>query len=129
MSDCHAFLESVYLEDFGAFLVDHKRSGVRVFDRANIADRLDPGGAVAWKARVADTGRPEVRWSLKRRLPETDREGISAPRRPPSRWLTPQRGIRVEDVCGPRQVLDPDAAMTPSMRFEQLDDLSNALKR
>jgi predicted TIM-barrel fold metal-dependent hydrolase len=78
MRDYRPFLEQAYLEDFDAFLADYDRSGVRTFDPANIADRLDPDVAATWKERVADVGRLDAMWSPERRLREMDREGITA---------------------------------------------------
>jgi predicted TIM-barrel fold metal-dependent hydrolase len=78
MADHRPYLESAYLEEFDAFLVDYAKHGVKTFDPENVADRLDPEVAEAWQKEVADQGRLEAAWNPERRLAELDREGVAA---------------------------------------------------
>jgi predicted TIM-barrel fold metal-dependent hydrolase len=78
MSDYRPYLESEYLEDFEAFLVEYAKYGVVTTDSTNITNRLDPDAAAEWKAKVADEGRLDSMWSPQRRVAELDREGIAA---------------------------------------------------
>jgi predicted TIM-barrel fold metal-dependent hydrolase len=78
MSDYRPYLESGYLEDFDAFLVEYQKHGVVTTDATNIANRLDPEAGAEWKEKVADTGRLDASWSAERRAAELDREGIAA---------------------------------------------------
>jgi predicted TIM-barrel fold metal-dependent hydrolase len=78
MADYRPYLESAYLEDFEAFLVDYAKYGVVTTDSTNIMNRLDPEVAAEWKEKVADPGRLDSLWSPERRAVELDREGIAA---------------------------------------------------
>ena len=78
MSDYRPYLESEYLEDFEAFLLEYAKYGVVTTDSTNITNRLDPDAAAEWKAKVADEGRLDSMWSPQRRIAELDREGIAA---------------------------------------------------
>jgi predicted TIM-barrel fold metal-dependent hydrolase len=78
MADYRPYLESAYLEDFDAFLVEYLRHGVITTDETNISNRLDPDVAAEWKEKVADPGRLDAAWSAERRAAELDREGIAA---------------------------------------------------
>jgi predicted TIM-barrel fold metal-dependent hydrolase len=78
MADHRPYLESAYLDDFDAFLVQYAEHGVVTTDPTNIADRLDPDVAEQWKKNVSDQGRLDAAWDPKRRLAELDREGITA---------------------------------------------------
>jgi len=78
MADYRPYLESAYLEDFEAFLVDYAKYGVVTTDSTNIMNRLDPDVAAEWKEKVADPGRLDSMWSPERRALELDREGIAA---------------------------------------------------
>ena len=78
MADYRLYLESAYLEDFEAFLVDYAKHGVVTTDSTNITNRLDPDAAAVWKETVADQGRLDSMWSPERRAAELDREGIAA---------------------------------------------------
>jgi predicted TIM-barrel fold metal-dependent hydrolase len=78
MADHRPYLESAYLEEFDAFLVEYAKHGVKTFDPENVADRLDPEVAEAWQKDVADQGRLEAAWNPERRLAELDREGVAA---------------------------------------------------
>lgn len=78
MADHRPYLESAYLEDFDAFLVEHTKHGVKTFDPENVADRLDPEVAQEWQKNVAEQGRLDAAWNPERRLTELDREGIAA---------------------------------------------------
>src|ERR1700751_2721415 len=78
MEDYRPYLESAYLEDFEAFLVDYGKYGVKTFDSTNTANRLDPEPAAEWQEKVADTGRLDASWSPERRAIELDKEGIAA---------------------------------------------------
>jgi predicted TIM-barrel fold metal-dependent hydrolase len=78
MTDYRPYLESAYLEDFEAFLVDYAKYGVVTTDSTNIMNRLDPEVAAEWKEKVADPGRLDSMWSPERRTLELDREGIAA---------------------------------------------------
>jgi len=78
MSDYRPYLESEYLEDFEAFLVDYAKYGVVTTDSTNITNRLDPDAAAEWKEKVADPGRLDSMWNPERRAAELDREGIAA---------------------------------------------------
>jgi predicted TIM-barrel fold metal-dependent hydrolase len=78
MADHRPYLESAYLEEFDAFLVEYAKHGVKTFDPENVADRLDPEAAEAWQKEVADQGRLEAAWNPERRLAELDREGVAA---------------------------------------------------
>jgi predicted TIM-barrel fold metal-dependent hydrolase len=77
MSDYRPYLESKYLDDFDAFLIEYRQHGVVTTDATNIANRLDPDVAEQWKEKVADTGRLDSSWSAERRAAELDREGIA----------------------------------------------------
>lgn len=78
MSDYRPYLESRYLEDFEAFLVDYREHGVVTTDSTNITNRLDPEAAAEWKEKVADPGRLDASWDPARRVAELDKEGIAA---------------------------------------------------
>ncbi len=78
MSDYRPYLESEYLEDFEAFLVDYAKYGVVTTDSTNITNRLDPEAAAEWKEKVADPGRLDASWNAERRAAELDSEGIAA---------------------------------------------------
>src|ERR1700751_209506 len=78
MADHRPYLESAYLEEFDAFLVDYAKHGVKTFDPENVADRLALEAAEAWQKEVADQGRLEAAWNPERRLVELDREGVAA---------------------------------------------------
>ena len=78
MSDYRPYLESEYLEDFDAFLVDYAKYGVVTTDSTNITNRLDPETAAEWKEKVADPGRLDASWNPERRAAELDSEGIAA---------------------------------------------------
>ena len=78
MADHRPYLESAYLEDFDAFLVEYAKHGVKTFDPENVADRLDPEVAEAWQKDVTDQGRLDAAWNPERRLAELDREGVAA---------------------------------------------------
>lgn len=78
MSDYRPYLESQYLEDFDAFLVDYRKYGVVTTDSTNITNRLDPEVAAEWKEKVADQGRLDASWSPEQRAAELDSEGIAA---------------------------------------------------
>jgi predicted TIM-barrel fold metal-dependent hydrolase len=78
MGDYRPYLESQYLEDFDAFLVDYGKYGVVTTDSTNITNRLDPEVAAEWKEKVADQGRLDSSWSPEQRAAELDREGIAA---------------------------------------------------
>src|SRR5580692_11361359 len=78
MEDYRPYLESAYLEDFEAFLVDYGKYGVKTFDSTNITNRLDPDAAAVWNEKVAEPGRLDASWSPERRAAELDREGIAA---------------------------------------------------
>ena len=54
MSDYRPYLESEYLEDFEAFLVDYAKYGVVTTDSTNITNRLDPEAAAEWKEKVGE---------------------------------------------------------------------------
>src|SRR5580704_10151149 len=72
MSDYRPYLESEYLEDFEAFLVDYAKYGVVTTDSTNITNRLDPEAAAEWKEKVADPGRLDSMWNPERRAAELD---------------------------------------------------------
>src|SRR5260370_18825372 len=78
MSDYRPYLESEYLEDFEAFLVDYAEYGVVTTDSTNITNRLDPEAAAEWKEKVADPGRLDSMWNPERRAAELDPERIAA---------------------------------------------------
>jgi predicted TIM-barrel fold metal-dependent hydrolase len=78
MEDYRPYLESAYLEDFAAFLVDYAKYGVKTFDSTNIINRLDPDAAAVWNEKVAEPGRLDASWSPERRAAELDKEGIAA---------------------------------------------------
>ena len=79
MSDYRPYLESEYLEDFEAFLVDYARYGVVTTDSTNITNRLDPDAAAEWKEKVADPGRLDSMWNPSGALPNWTVKG-SRPR-------------------------------------------------
>ena len=56
MSDYRPYLESEYLEDFEAFLVEYGKYGVVTTDSTNIANRLDPDVAAEWQRKGRGTG-------------------------------------------------------------------------
>jgi predicted TIM-barrel fold metal-dependent hydrolase len=78
MIDYRPYLESRYLTDFDAFLIDYKQHGVVTTDATNIGDRLDPAVAADWQKNVAAPGRLDASWNPERRIQELDREGIAA---------------------------------------------------
>jgi predicted TIM-barrel fold metal-dependent hydrolase len=78
MEDYRPYLESQYLDDFEAFLVDYAEHGVVTTDETNIMNRLDPEAAAEWKEKVTDRGRLDASWSPERRAAELDSEGIAA---------------------------------------------------
>jgi predicted TIM-barrel fold metal-dependent hydrolase len=78
MGDYRPYLEARFRPDFDDFLAEYAEHGVATTDATNVADRLDPEVARAWKDDVADPGRLDATWSPERRVAELDREGITA---------------------------------------------------
>src|ERR1700747_3607874 len=63
MADHRPYLESAYLEDFDAFLIEYAKHGVVTFDATNVADRLDPDAAAEWQKNVSEQGRLDAAWN------------------------------------------------------------------
>src|SRR5246500_4515002 len=105
MADHRPYLESAYLEEFDAFLVDYAKHGVKTFDPENVADRLDPEVAEAWQKDVADQGRLDAAWNPERRLAELDREGVAAeglfPGFPPPFLMSPPTRAAAAGLAAP----------------------------
>src|ERR1700745_144581 len=67
MGDYRPYLEARFRPDFDDFLAEYAEHGVATTDATNVADRLDPEVARAWKDDVADPGRLDATWSPQRR--------------------------------------------------------------
>src|SRR6266436_485409 len=116
MADHRPYLESAYLEDFDAFLVEYAKHGVKTFDPENVADRVDPEVAEAWQKDVTDQGRLDAAWNPERRLAELAAptlDQLSAGYRAYNRWLADFRATAPERWVGMAAISfhDLDAAV------------------
>jgi predicted TIM-barrel fold metal-dependent hydrolase len=76
MADYRPYLDKEYLDDFDAFLVEWNEVGTRSFDRAALAQRLDPEDLEHWSEHWYENGRIDAICDPHQRLKETEREGI-----------------------------------------------------
>jgi predicted TIM-barrel fold metal-dependent hydrolase len=111
MADHRPYLESAYLEDFDAFLIEYAKHGVVTFDATNVAARLDPGAAAEWQKNVTDQGRLDAAWNPERRLAELNREGIAAE-------------VLFQEFATPFVMSSPTHAATAGLAPPTLDQLS-----
>jgi predicted TIM-barrel fold metal-dependent hydrolase len=111
MADHRPYLESAYLEDFDAFLIEYSKHGVATFDAANVADRLDPEVAADWQKNVTEQGRLDAAWNPERRLAEMDREGIAAE-------------VLFQEFATPFMMTSPTRAAAAGLAPPTLDQLS-----
>ena len=78
MADYRDYLETRYLEEFDAFLVEWELHGSRNFDPPALSKRLGPADIDDWKARFLDNGRLDGNSDPQRRLKEMESEGVVA---------------------------------------------------
>jgi predicted TIM-barrel fold metal-dependent hydrolase len=77
MADFRPYLESKYLNDFDAFLVQYEQIGSRNFDPPALIHRIDPEEVQKWIDTMVDTGRLEGARDPAARLAQLEIEGIA----------------------------------------------------
>ena len=78
MPEFRPYLESQYLDEFEAFLVEYEKSGSRNYESRALSHRLDPEEVRSWEQSIIEPGRILGAYDLGARFKEMALEGIAA---------------------------------------------------